>query len=241
MTSGWSVSATALTWDRIGSCRSGWPRELRYQEVRLVHQVGGDSLPGDKRHGTQGSGRGGGDLPQPRGVRPQGRLRQDHGEREFQQGRRLEQQTARLVKDQEHGLAAQVDGGADVFPAVNAVPGGPDDLRHVGPQGIETLAGEDAAVTGAGDRDLAGFRLVPGGGDDLRGVVVVAQLAVLGVQGLEDQFLGAALDAPVAASAHFVNGVHEMFPVKPPLLVGVHRADLFDAALAPQAPFIPSR
>ena len=70
-------------------------------------------------------------------------------------------------------------------------------------------------------------------------VVVVAQLAVLGVQGLEDQFLGAALDAAVAAPARLVNGVDKLLPVEIPLLVGVHRADLFNAALAPQAPFIP--
>ncbi len=70
-------------------------------------------------------------------------------------------------------------------------------------------------------------------------IVVVPQSAVLRVHGLEDQFLGAALDAPVAAPAHLVDGVHELFPVEIPLLVGVHRADLFDAALAPQAPFIP--
>jgi hypothetical protein len=61
----------------------------------------------------------------------------------------------------------------------------------------------------------------------------------LGVHGLEDQFPGAALDAPVATPAHFVKGVYELLPVEIPLLVGVHRADLFDAALAPQAAFIP--
>ena len=213
--------------------------ELRHQGGGRVHQVGGDRVPGQERHGAQGLGGGGENLPQTLRVRSHRRLRQDYRQGEFQQGRWLEQQIALIVKGQEHGLAAQVDGSADVFPAVNAVPGGPDDLRHVGPQGVEALAGEDAAVTGAGDRDLAGFRLVPGGADDLRGVVVIAQLAVLGVRGFEDQFPGAALDAPVAAPAHLVNGVHELLPVEIPLLVGVHRADLFDAALAAQAPFIP--
>ena len=213
--------------------------ELRHQKVSCVHQVGADRVASDKRHGAQCLGRGGENLPQARRVGPQGRFRQDHGQGELHQGRRLEQQMARLVKHQEHGLAAQVDGGADVFPAVNAVPGGPDDLRHVGPQGVEALAGEDAAVTSAGNRDLAGFRLVPGGADDLRDVVVVAQLAVLGVHGLKDQFPGAALDAAITAPAHLIDGVHELLAVEIPLFVGVHRADLFDAALAPEAAFIP--
>ena len=153
----------------------------RHQGRGRIQQLGRDGLPFQDYHGPQGLGRSGENLPQTFGVRADLGFRQDHGQGQFHQRGRLEQHVPLLVEDQKHGLAAQVDGSADVFPAVDAVPGRPDDFRHIGPEGVEAFARKDAAIAGAGNRNLAGFRLVPGGADDLRGVVIIAQVAVLGV------------------------------------------------------------
>src|SRR5208337_5072569 len=133
-----------------------------------------------------------------------------------------------LIKGQKHGFAAQVDVGADIFPAVDAIPGGPDDLRHVGPAGVEALPGKGPAIAGSGNGDLAGFRLAPGDRDDLRGPIVVPHLPELGVHGLKDQSPGTTLDAAVTVAADLIDGVQQLLPVKTPLPVSVHRTDFLD-------------
>ena len=58
-------------------------------------------------------------------------------------------------KRQVRQLAADVDAGADVLAAVDAVARGPDDFRHVGPHRIEARPAERPAVARAGDRESA--------------------------------------------------------------------------------------
>ena len=87
---------------------------------------------------------------------------QQHRQRNFDEGSRLEGQISLIIENQEKGVTPQINGGTDILPAVDAVSGRPDDFRHVSPDGIEALTREGSAVTGTGDRDFTGFCLVPG-------------------------------------------------------------------------------
>ena len=139
------------------------------------------------------------------------------------------------VKDQVVVAPAQLDGGGDILPAVDAVPGGPHDLGHVGPHGVEPGAGEGPAVARARDRDLAGGGLGVSGGDDLRGPIIVAQGRELGVEALLDQPLGTGLDAAETVLTDGVEAVLEGHRVHPALVVGLVGTGLLDALQAADA------
>ena len=65
---------------------------------------------------------------------------------------------------------------------MDAVPGGADNFRHIGPDGVKAGAFKRAAVTGAGYGNAAGFRLIPGGADDFFRPVGVTQKFVFRVR-----------------------------------------------------------
>ena len=54
-----------------------------------------------------------------------------------------------------------INGRADMLPPMNPVPGGSDDLRHVGPHPVEARPSERPPVSRPEHRDPAGLRLEP--------------------------------------------------------------------------------
>ena len=131
-------------------------------------------------------------------------------------------------KDQALGPPAQLDGGADVLTAVDAVAGGPHDLAHVGPHLVEAGAAEGAAVARAGRPESCRVA------DCFHRVAMMSGRPILVAHGLElgvhgpgqDVFL-ALLHAAHAVEAHGVGGVHHL-----PGVEGLLAIDLVDAAIA---------
>ena len=80
------------------------------------------------------------------GRRRPGKQIEEDGQGDLDQGMDRGRDFPPVVKLEEHHLPADIDGGADVFAAVDPVPGGSDDLRHVGPHGIETGSRKGTAV-----------------------------------------------------------------------------------------------
>lgn len=98
-------------------------------------------------------------------------------------------------------FSADVHGRADVFPAVNPVPGRPHDFRHVRPHGIKPRPGKFPPVSRAGNRNRCRFRLLPGGLDDFRGPVMIAQLFIFGIDRQAQKLFGAVLNTVKTAHA----------------------------------------
>jgi hypothetical protein len=73
---------------------------------------------------------------------------------------RLAAEGGKVSSPDEVWFAAEEDRGADVFPAVDAIARGPDDLGHVRPHGVKLFARERPTIPLAGDGDLPGLRLL---------------------------------------------------------------------------------
>jgi hypothetical protein len=128
------------------------------------------------------------------GGRPGQEIEKDR-EGDFHQRLGRRKQVSPIIELEGHPFASQIHLGTDILPAVNPVPGRPDNLRHVRPHGIEPRTGESPSVPGPGNGDPSGFSLIPQGRDDFRGPIVIPQLFILRVQGLMDQPVGTVLDA----------------------------------------------
>ena len=98
-------------------------------------------------------------------------------------------------------LGPDIHAGGNVLAPVNAVAGGPDDLRHVRPDRVETRPMKSAAIAGARDRNPAGVGLVPGSQQDVRPPVFVPHVQEFRVDRDAQQPLGAALNAGEAGFA----------------------------------------
>jgi hypothetical protein len=61
---------------------------------------------------------------------------------------------------------------------VDAVSGGANDFRHVGPHGIEPGSHKGASITGPGHRNFSGMSLVPEPVDDIRTPVFISQCPI---------------------------------------------------------------
>ena len=72
-------------------------------------------------------------------------------------------------------LSPKFYAGADILPAVDTVPGGPDDLRHIGPYAVKAGTAERPPVSGSRNRYFAGFGLFPDTVDNIRCPIVIAQ------------------------------------------------------------------
>ena len=164
---------------------------------------------------------------------------QQDGQGDIHQVRRIGLQFSLRGELQVPRGSPQVDGGADVFAAVDAVPGGPHDLGHVGPHGVESRPAERSRVPCAGHGDLAGFRLLPELGDDVGRPVGIPERLEFRVQGLVDELVGAALNAPQAVHALIVDGIHHLSRIQTPMVVDLVHAPLFHAHGALQAPLFP--
>ncbi len=132
-------------------------------------------------------------------------------------------------------FSSHIDAGADVFAAVNAVAGGPDDFRHVRPHGVKPRTAERTAISGAGHRDLAGLGLKPGVVDDIRFPVGIAHPEKLRVDRLGEHAAGTILNATETILALVIDGIHQGLRVVGAILIHVIEAALFDTGRAFQA------
>ena len=137
--------------------------------------------------------------------------------------------------------ATDVDAHIDVLAAVDPVPGGPNDFRHVRPHGIESRSGKRPSVARPRHGNSAGLRLIPGGENRRRRVVVIAEPSVFGVHyACQDPFRAIlhTVQTPLALKnvlevAQLVMQAIGLVPVEPV------DAPLLDAVVAARTIFTP--
>ena len=146
-------------------------------------------------------------LPDFRGEISKGENVKKNGYWNLDGGKRFGEEFS-IPVELKHGLpTTDINDSGNVLPTVYAVSGGPDDLAHIRPHGVEAGAGKRAAVTRAGNGNLSGLGLFPGDRDDIRRVNVVSEFLILRINRLVNQALRTALHATEASLAELVDGV----------------------------------